>query len=192
MKINSRLLLLTFIFCNYSMAQTTPVHKLSPVITAFIQEILDNRSASTYKNFSVKNCPKHKIDWPGIILRQQKQSLTYKFVKGCDIDGTISPQVLTNFPIEFKIRNLDTFHTIKGEAKLGPTLSMKPLLRLDLNQTEIRSIKDKIIFDAFYEAEIDPFSKQVIGKHLGGKIIVKELNGKKIKEELNLPPSQSK
>ncbi len=192
MKTNLRYLLIIIPLLISPNIKAESVQKLSPVLSAFIQEVLNNRSNSAYKNFSVKACPKHKIDWSALIIKQQKQTLTYKFAKGCDIDGTITPQVLAAFPIQFKVRNLDQFDSIMGEAKLGPTLSMKPLLRLDLINTETKSPKEKIKFDAYYEAEIDPFSKTVIGKHLGGKILVKEINGKAVKEELNLPPAQSK
>lgn len=165
---------------------------ITPVLQAFIQEILQNRVASNYKDFSVKNCPKHKIDWSSIIFRREKQNLNYSFAKGCDIEGSVSPQVLQTFPIQFKLRHLDKFEQIKGEAKLAPTLSTKPLLRLDLTSTEISSPKEKIRFNAYYETEIDPLSKKVIGKHLGGKIFIEEINGKAIKEEFPLPAAQLK
>lgn len=189
MKTISRLSLAILISFSFSPAQAN-TKKVSPVLHAIIQEILQNRIASNYKNFSVKKCPKHKVDWTSVILKRQKQNLEYKFAVGCDIEGTIAPQVLSNFPVNFKIRNLDTFQTIKGEAKLAPTLATKPLLRLDLSSTTISSPTDKIVFSAYYETEIDPFSKEVIGKHLGGKIFIEEVNGKRLKEELTLPPAQ--
>lgn len=165
---------------------------ISPVLQAFIQELLQNRKASDYKDFSVKNCPKHKIDWTSIIFRREKQNLTYKFAKGCDIDGTVAPQVLQDFPIDFQLRHLDDFQSIKGKAKLSPTIAAKPLLRLDLSETEISSPKDKIKFSAYYETEINPLSKDVIGKHLGGKIFIETINGKAVKEEFPLPAAQLK
>lgn len=166
--------------------------KLGPALQAVIQEILQNRKAGSYKNFSVKDCPKHKVDWVKIILKRQKQTLTYNFAKECDLDGTVEPQVLEKFPLNFRLRNLDEFNSIKGEAKLSPTIASRPLLRLDLANTEMSSPKENIKFRAYYEAEIDPFSSKVVGKHLGGKIFIEEINGKKINEEYPLPAAQSK
>ncbi|MFY7992511.1 MAG: hypothetical protein ACOVP4_04385 [Bacteriovoracaceae bacterium] len=187
----SRITLAVFLTINTS-AYAQTAKNISPVLQAFIQEILQNRAASKYKDFSVKDCPKHKIDWTSIIFRREKPNLTYTFAKGCDIEGTVSPQVLQAFPIQFKMRHLDKFEQIKGEAKLAPTLSTKPLLRLDLTSTEISSNTEKIRFNAYYETEIDPLSKKVIGKHLGGKIFIEEVNGKAVQEEFPLPAAQLK
>ena len=192
MKTNSRIILSIICALTLSTAEAATT-KISPALQAIIQEILQNKTAEAYKNFSVKECPKHKIDWVKIILRREKQTLSYKFTPGCDIDGSVSPQVMQDFPIDFKLRNLDEFSAIKGNAKLAPTFgSSKPLLRLDLNSTEIIAPKEKIKFSAYYETEINPLSKNIIGKHLGGKIFIEEINGKKMKEEFPLPPAQSK
>lgn len=133
------------------------------------------------KDFRVDGCPKHKINWMDVLMMKSKVTLDYKFQAGCDIEGSVTPKVFSNFPASFKLRNLESYNLIESQNKITGSFDSKPILKLDMSDGVLTGKKGKVKFTAEYEVQLDPMTpKKPIGKNLGGEISITEIYGEKV------------
>jgi hypothetical protein len=153
-------------------------------IKALIAPLLPRQAQARPKvleSFSVEGCEKHKINWMKVLLQQEEATLNFAFKEDCDIEGTIRPKVLTPFPAELALRNIENYKTIKAINKITPTLDIKPILSLDMSEGILTGAKGVVKFDATYRVRINTLSKdKILDENLGGEIHISEIYGKKV------------
>jgi hypothetical protein len=133
------------------------------------------------KNFRVDGCPKQKINWMDVLMMKSKVTLEYKFQEGCDIEGSVTPKVFADFPVNLKLRNLESYHQIEAQNKVTGSFESKPVLRLDMTEGVLTGKKGTVKFTSQYEVQIDPSKpKKLVDKNLGGEISITEIYGEKV------------
>lgn len=161
-------------------------------LKALIEPILQKSvkdPKSEFKDFSVKNCEKHKINWMDVILMQKSAALTYTFKPGCDIQGTVYPAVIKPFPVDLKIKNLKDFSRLESENKITATIESQPIMNMAVRSAKLTGPKGLVKFEADYAVRIDPMKKQnMVTENLGGEIRITEIFGKtvSIKEKIKV------
>ncbi len=132
------------------------------------------------EKFRVDGCEKKKIDWMGVLLMRESAELNFKFKEGCDIEGTIVPKVLQNFPAKLNLRNIQSYSMIETMNKVTANLETKPILNLEMREGLLTGKISRVKFEADYRVQINPMEDKVVQKNLGGEIRISEINGKKV------------
>lgn len=185
------LLILTLIISSnvFSATESEEAKKsLKALIEPILQKPLKDPNA-LLEDFSVEKCEKYKIDWMAVILMRKEAAMTYTFKPGCDIEGTVNPKVLTPFPVDLKLKNLQNFNRIQSENKITSTIESEPIMNLAIRSARLTGAKGVVIFDADYKVRLDPTQKKnMVKENLGGEIRITEIYGKKvsIKEKIKV------
>ncbi len=132
------------------------------------------------EKFRVDGCEKKKIDWMGVLMMRESAELNFKFKEGCDIEGTIVPKVLQDFPAKLNLRNIQSYSKIETMNKVTANLEAKPILNLAMREGILSGKTSKVKFEADYKVQINPVEDKVVQKNLGGEIRISEINGKKV------------
>lgn len=138
------------------------------------------------EKFRVDGCEKTSINWMDVLMLKSEASLTYKFKEGCDIQGTIRPKVLQSFPATFELRNIQSYNKVESQNKITANLDTKPILNLEMREGRLSGKSAHVKFEADYQVQINPMTKNPVEKNLGGELRITEINGKKtlIKEKI--------
>jgi hypothetical protein len=131
------------------------------------------------EKFRVDGCEKKKINWMDVMLGKDSANMEFLFQEGCDIEGKVKLRVLQDFPLDLRLRNLQSYNHVKTNNKITADLDRKPILNLQMREG-ILTGKDTVKFEADYKVRIDPTKKKKIDKNLGGELRISEINGKKI------------
>lgn len=174
--------LLIFFFATSALGQTE-VQDAKRSIEALIQPLMagtsKKRPTGTEK-FRVDKCEKHKINWMNVLLQKEEARMKFTFAPGCDIDGTIQPKVLQEFPANLDLRNLRSFKRVETINKVTANLETKPILNLEMRKGTLSGAKSKVLFEADYSVRINPVGDKTISENLGGELRISEINGKKV------------
>src|SRR5690606_7733414 len=68
-------------------------------------------------NFRLDKCPREKINWMNVLLMKEEVTLNYKFLPGCDIQGSIKPKVFSSFPTDLKLRHVRSYNQINSSSR---------------------------------------------------------------------------
>lgn len=166
------------------------INEAKKSIKALIKPLMQGPShtrPSGTEKFDVSACEKHKINWSKVLLMQEEVTLTYKFKEGCDIQGSIQPKVLQSFPAKLALKNLESYHEVESQNKVTASFEAKPIMNLEMRSGVITGKKGTVKFEADYQVQLNPLSKEKpVEKNLGGVIRITEIYGKKenIKEKI--------
>jgi hypothetical protein len=153
-------------------------------IQTLIQPLLTSGPKMTHtapKDFQLQGCEKHKINWMNVLLMRETAKLDYHFAPGCDVEGTIVPKVLQEFPVSLNLRNLQSFNKILTQNKITASFETKPVMLLEMTSGVLSGPKGEVKFEADYRVQLDPANKtKVMEKNLGGELRISEIYGKKV------------
>lgn len=160
-------------------------------VTALIRPLMAGSSTQRPKgteDFRVDGCDKKKIDWMNVLLMRESATLDFKFKTGCDIQGSITPKVLSPFPANLDIRNVRSYSRIETQNTITANLETKPILNLEMRRGVLSGKKDVVKFEADYRVRISPMNNKTVAENLGGELRISEINGKKvsIKEKIKV------
>lgn len=192
MKILLFALLISPAFAKPVAAQQKSVNEAIESVKALIGPLImpgAKKVSKGAKSFTVAGCEKHKIDWMEVLMMRTKVSISYSFKPQCDIQGTIHPAVLSPFPADLKLRNLEEFTQLKTQNKVSSTIESKPVLHLDVTSGELFGPKGVVRFIANYSVRINPMSdSKKLEENLGGELMISEIYGQKvsIKEKIKV------
>jgi hypothetical protein len=134
---------------------------------------------SNAKGIKTKGCKLQKDKWALMLLSKEPFVETVKFNKSCDLQGQFTVKMNTYFPVNLKVRNFKQFNAINSDVKISVSFTdSDTLLRLDLKKSKLVGNK-ALDFNLDYTVAIDPFSKPIIKKHIGGKLFVSKFGGQK-------------
>ncbi len=179
------LLPLLFTQMIYAASSVSPeVKEATASIRSLISPLLPGKKKvlpGMMKDFRVDKCQTEKIDWTDVLLMRKPVTLNFKFLEGCDVEGTVMPKVFEAFPAQLKLRNLKLYDRIESSNKVSPTIESKPLMNIELRQGVLYGKSGKVKFEADYNVRINPLdTKKPIEKNLGGEIRISEIYGKKV------------
>lgn len=161
----------------------TEVQDAKRSIEALIQPLMagsaKKRPPGTEK-FRVDKCEKHKINWMNVLLQREEARMKFTFAPGCDINGTIQPKVLQEFPANLDLRNVQSFTRVETINKVTANLETKPILNLEMRNGTLSGKTSKVKFEADYAVRINPVGKKTVSENLGGELRISEINGKKV------------
>lgn len=141
------------------------------------------------EKFRVDGCEKFNVNWMEVLTLKNSVILNYKFQEGCDIQGFVSPKILTPFPASLDLRNLMSFHHLDTQNKVTSTLESKPVLNLEMREGKLTGKKGKVRFEADYQVRLNPLNREdPVEENLGGELRIKEIYGVKvsIKEKIKV------
>lgn len=167
-----------FLFSLSSFANTQD-QKINETV-ALIKSLIKTKTVSKEIKFVVGKCDINKSKWAMLLLSKQSFKESIKFKKDCDAQGDFTANIETPFPVSLKLRNLKTFTDIKFNFLINLLYSPTPMIKIKMDQGHLSGKLDKIEFTANYSVEIDPLSKEIVKKDLGGIIFIKSINGKVI------------
>ncbi len=130
--------------------------------------------------FRVDTCSKEKVNWMNVLMMKEEATLNYKFKVGCDIEGTIKPKVFQPFPVNLKLRNIRSYSNVASQNTITAQVESKPILNIAMRSGILSGNKSTVKFEADYQVQINPMSKNAIEKNLGGELRISEINGKKV------------
>lgn len=154
-------------------------------IKSLLKSLFPFISANKSSVIKTHNCKIDKQKWTMLLLTQQTFKQTFKFAKGCDLDGTIHPKLNAPFPINLKVRKLKNYQSIKALGKISLDYKEEAVLSVELKKAHVTG-KKSAKFDIDYAVVIDPLSEKIIKKHKGGSLHIKSLNGKAINKKIKL------
>lgn len=180
------LLILIFPFVASASTQTEDAKRS---IRALIQPLMAGSSKARPKGtekFRVDQCEKFKINWMNVIMMKEKATLDYKFKEGCDIQGVVEPKILSPFPANLDLRNIESYSRIETVNKITANLETRPILNLEMREGILTGKVNKVKFEADYQVRINPMNKKTVSENLGGELRISEINGKpvNIKEKI--------
>jgi len=174
---------LSFLMLHTQAAPRQDVTTAKKSIEALIKPLIPHRAKenlNSKEKFRTDLCEKHKINWMNVLLKKEEAKLTYHFKEGCDIQGTIIPQIIESFPAELAIKNVPDFNHIKSINEIIPSLELKPILNLKMDQGILTGPKGLVKFSATYSVRINTTSKtKILDENLGGEIYISEIFGQK-------------
>jgi hypothetical protein len=133
------------------------------------------------KKLKTSGCKINKELWTQLLVTKKEFKETIKFNKDCDLEGTFTVKMSESFPMKLKIKNLKNFNYFQTNAKIDLKFTNQDtVLSLNFDKSKL-SGNNLIFFSSDYSVSIDPFSKDLIKKHLGGKIILHSQKDKVIK-----------
>ncbi len=178
------ILFLSLFLTQMLQAASPEVTEATASIRSLISPLLPGKKKilpAAMKEFRVDKCQTEKIDWTDVLLMRKPVTLVYKFMDGCDVEGTVMPKVFEAFPAQLKLRNLKVYDRIDSMNKVSPTLESKPLMTIDLTEGVLYGKLGKVKFEADYKVRINPLTpKKPIEKNFGGEIRINEIYGKKV------------
>lgn len=179
------LYLLSFILSSSLMASTSSEVELAKkTIIGIISPFLvrdTNKSTKKALAFRVDECEKYKIDWGKMLFSQEKVTLTYHFKTGCDIDGEITPKIITPFPVSLKLQHLGPYTLVESTGEINANLQVQPIINLEMKKGLITGSKGTIHFVADYHLQLNPLAEgKEKTKNLGGTLLISEIHGKKV------------
>lgn len=140
-------------------------------------------------DFRIDQCEKYKIKIEDLLLSQKKMVIDYKFKDGCDLQGSISPKIMQEFPIKLDIRHAADFHQILSTNKITADLDFRPTMILESRSGLLKSKKGDVEFELDYRIKINAMAEGE-DKHedLGGEIRINKIFGEKvsIKEKIKI------
>lgn len=152
-------------------------------IEALIQPLMAGSSKKRppgTEKFRVDQCEKHKINWMNVLLQQEDARMKFTFAPGCDIEGTIQPKMLQEFPANLDLRNLQSFTRVETINKVTANLETNPILNLEMRKGTLSGKTSHVKFEADYAVRINPMGNQTVSENLGGELRISEINGKKV------------
>lgn len=184
-------LLLAMLLTSFCFAAPLPeLADAKESIKSLIAPILGSkkRPKGTEK-FHIEGCDKFNVDWMEVLTLKKEFSLNYKYKDLCDIQGTITPKLLSPFPASLDLRNLMSFTHLDSQNKITSTFESKPILNLEMREGKLTGKKGKVRFEADYQVRINPLNREdPVEENLGGEIRIKEIYGVKasIKEKIKV------
>ena len=106
-------------------------------------------------NFKIKGCNKFSLQ-PTDLFQILKYRTTFN--KNCDLEGEVNLRLLTPFPVNMKVKNLDSYKNLEATAKISLGLEQPPRILGELSRAQLNG-KDTIYFNAFYSGEVIPGKK---------------------------------
>ncbi len=152
-------------------------------VIALIQPLMAGSATKRPKGteeFRVDGCDKKKINWMDVLLMRETATMDFKFKEGCDIQGSITPKVLSPFAANLDIRNVRSYSRIETQNTVTANLETKPILNLEMREGVLSGKKDIVKFEADYRVRISPVEKKTVAENLGGELRISEINGKKV------------
>lgn len=160
---------------------------LNPILQKPNQKLSKAAAQSVLKVFSVENCEKYKINWMDVILMKDSAVLSYTFKPGCDVEGTIRPAVLKPFPVDLKLKNLQSFTRLESENRITSSIESMPVMNLEIRSASLGGKRGKILFEADYAVRLNPLKKEnPVEENMGGQIRITEIYGKKVSLKENI------
>jgi len=158
----------------------------SILLSSFLLNAKNDSYRSTLTNLFDQSKGKFKIqdcDDFNIVPAEIFNSIKYstKFNKKCDIEGEVSLKLFMPFPVNMQIRNLDSYKTVLGTAKLNLGMNNPPTILAELTKAELRG-KDSIFFNAYYSGEVMPASTLKVKP--GTEVVRVEIFDKSFKKKL--------
>jgi hypothetical protein len=138
------------------------------------------------EKFRIDRCERHKINWNEVIIMRTEVTLDYKFKEGCDLEGSLKPKVFSNFPTDFKLRNLENYNRIRTDNRITADLAAKPIMNLEMSSGILSGPRGEVKFEANYKVRVNPIRPKAIEENLGGEIRILEIYGQKsdLKEKI--------
>lgn len=177
-------LLLSFLLI-FSLSSFSSEKEDQVQVEKLIKSILSSEDLKG-SSFEASECKIQKEKWLALLLGGPSFKEEIKFTKKCDLEGTFSPKVGSNFPIDLKIRNFKTFNKLNGQTLITLTLEMEPKLSIKLSSASLIGEKKKVLFDINYAATVNPLNSKIIEKDLGGMLLIREIDGKKVNKKYPL------
>lgn len=179
------IILLSFSFAFASQEVEDAKRSIQELIRPLMAGSSKGRPKGTEK-FRVDGCEKTPIKWMDVLMMKSDASLTYKFKEGCDIQGTIKPKILQTFPAALELRNIQSYNKVESQNKVTANLDTKPILNLEMRDGRLSGKSAHVKFEADYQVQINPMTKNPVERNLGGELRITEINGKKtlIKEKI--------
>jgi hypothetical protein len=181
--------LLIFLLLSLPVFGKTNIEEAKKSIQTLIKPLLPGQEKVRPKGtekFRVDACDKKKINWMEVLMMRAEATLDYKFKPGCDIEGTIRPKILSEFPAKLKLRNVESYNEVESTNRVTANLDSKPILNLEMRSGELNG-KSKVKFEVDYQVQINPLDKsRPVEKNLGGELRITEIDGQKtsIKEKI--------
>lgn len=147
--------------------------------------------------FSTKGCKGRSQDWFNLFISKKKFYARYKFSRGCDLNGSWTPQLDEFFNVKFKVKNLIDFTNVQFDLLLSRSQTLQDIksgvqLSLKVKNGVIFNKSKRLHFNADYQGVVDPmnslFSKRLQLLSQQGEVHFTKLNEKEldIKESFQL------
>jgi hypothetical protein len=164
------LLALIILYPIVSLAQKTQEKEVLSIASSLFPGLLSKQGKNPIKT---QGCNFQKERWAMLLLTGESFKENIKFNKQCDIQGTFTVKRDQYFPVNFKIRNLKNYKSIKAHIKLNIEFEIQTLLVTRIKDAKLLG-KTPLVFGLEYKVAIDPMDpKNFVKKRLGGHLLIK-------------------
>ena len=140
-----------------------------------------SKKSAQKQTFSVETCKIEQKTLMELALLRRPVKTSFKFAKGCDVEGEVELQVSKAFPVQLKVRNLDQYTKVLFTSTLTiGTVEEGIGYKVDLTQGNLSGAKSSVLFQGFYNYIIGIDSSSKASKSEGGEIVIESIDGKKV------------
>jgi hypothetical protein len=130
------------------------------VITKLLSIFSYDKSGVNAGEFKVGQCDKKPKEWVMAAVTKKDLSKTYAFDTNCDVSGSFTASFAKPFLVNFGLRNLKEFQTTAMTVQMSIKKAASGSLRyrFEADPATVSAPQKTIVFKAWYEVDVDPFT----------------------------------
>ncbi len=131
--------------------------------------------------FTVDACKIPQKKLMELALLRQPVKTSFKFMKGCDVEGEVELHVSKPFPVTLKVRNLDKYTQVKFNSTLSVgSVDQGVGYKVELNDGNLVGSKSSVLFKGVYNYIISLGETNKSDTQDGGELTIHSIDGKKV------------
>lgn len=132
--------------------------------------------------FTVESCKIPQKTLLELALLRKPVKASFKFMKGCDVEGEVELHVAKPFPVSLKVRNLDIYTTVKFNATLSVGgVDQGVGYKIELNEGNLVGPKSNVLFTGVYNYIVSIGETNKPGTDQGGELTILSIDGKAVR-----------
>lgn len=131
--------------------------------------------------FTVDACKIPQKKLMELTLLRKPVKASFKFMKGCDVQGEVELQVTKPFPVHLKVRNLEKYTNVTFNSTLSVgTVDEGIGYKVELNDGNLSSSASSVLFRGFYHYIVSLGDSAKGPKSEAGEIFIDSIDGEKV------------
>jgi hypothetical protein len=132
--------------------------------------------------FTVESCKIPQKTLLELALLRKPVKASFKFMKGCDVEGEVELHVAKPFPVSLKVRNLDKYSHVKFNSTLNVgNVNQGVGYKIELTEGNLSEPKSSVLFTGVYNYIVAIGETNKPGTEQGGELTILSIDGKAIR-----------
>lgn len=139
------------------------------------------KKAKAKEVFSVESCKIPQKKLMELALMRRPVTASFKFMKGCDVEGEVELHVAKPFPVFLKVRNLEKYTSVKFNSTLNVgSVGEGVGYKIDLNEGNLLGQKSSVLFSGVYNYVLTLGEATKPAAEQGGELKITSIDGQPV------------